>query len=147
MTAAGAALGGFDVVHGHDWLVARAAHALARRLRRRTSRRSTRPSAAATRAGSAGTPVARTEHGRHQGRVGRHPRRTSTPRSARMARRARRALVCRHHMRGDVADVFGLAEERVTVVPNGVDRSACGVPGISPRSAPATPRPASASSC
>jgi glycogen(starch) synthase len=38
-----------------------------------------------------------------------------------MARRARRALVCRHHMRGDVADVFGLAEERVTVVPNGVD--------------------------
>ena len=38
-----------------------------------------------------------------------------------MARRANRVIVCSHYMRGHVADVFGLDEDRVAVIPNGVD--------------------------
>src|SRR3954453_4066922 len=38
-----------------------------------------------------------------------------------MARRAERVIVCSHYMRGHVADVFGIAEDGVTVVPNGID--------------------------
>ena len=30
-------------------------------------------------------------------------------------------IICSHYMRGHVADVFGLAEDRVTVIPNGID--------------------------
>jgi len=59
------AAGAFDVVHGHDWLVARAAAAL--------------------------------------------------------ARRADGVVVCSHYMRGQVADVFGVDEARVRVIPNGID--------------------------
>ena len=40
-----------------------------------------------------------------------------------MARRADRVIVCSHYMRGHVADVFGVAEARVTVIPNGIDPS------------------------
>ena len=55
MLAAGVELGDrfdFDLVHGHDWLVAVAGDHLAKRFARRSSSRSTRPSTAATRAGS-----------------------------------------------------------------------------------------------
>src|ERR671939_1856073 len=38
-----------------------------------------------------------------------------------MARRADRVIVCSHYMRGQVADVFGLDEDGVTVIPNGID--------------------------
>jgi glycogen(starch) synthase len=38
-----------------------------------------------------------------------------------MARRAERVIVCSHYMRGHVADVYGLAEDAVTVIPNGID--------------------------
>ena len=38
-----------------------------------------------------------------------------------MARRADRVIVCSHYMRGHVADVFGIAEDGVAVVPNGID--------------------------
>jgi glycogen(starch) synthase len=107
MVATGAAVGArgpFDVVHGHDWLVAPAANALARRL---------------------GVPyvttIHATEHGRHQGWVARHPQSTIHGLEAWMARRADRVIVCSHYMRGHVADVFGLAEDAVIVVPNGID--------------------------
>jgi glycogen(starch) synthase len=107
MAAAGAAIGArgaVDVVHGHDWLVAPAAQALASRL---------------------GVPyvttIHATEHGRHQGSVQRHPQSSIHGLETWMARRADRVIVCSHYMRGHVADVFGLAEDGVTVVPNGID--------------------------
>jgi glycogen synthase len=107
MATAGAALaarGGFDVVHGHDWLVAPAAEAIAARLRTPYV-----------------TTIHATEHGRHQGRVGRHPQSFIHGVETWMARRAEAVIVCSHYMRGHVADVFGIAEDGVTVVPNGVD--------------------------
>src|SRR5204863_10170144 len=38
-----------------------------------------------------------------------------------MAGRADRVIACSHYMRGHVADVFGIGEERITVIPNGID--------------------------
>jgi glycogen(starch) synthase len=107
MAAAGAAIAArtpVDVVHGHDWLVAAAAQALAART-----------------GAPYVTTIHATEHGRHQGWVQRHPQRTIHGLEAWMARRADRVIVCSHYMRGHVADVFGIDEDAVTVVPNGID--------------------------
>ena len=38
-----------------------------------------------------------------------------------MARRAERVITCSHYMRGHVADVYDIDEQRVTVIPNGID--------------------------
>jgi glycogen(starch) synthase len=93
-----------DLVHGHDWLVAGACEALARRI---------------------GVPylttIHATEFGRHQGWVGKHPQSSIHRREARMAKRADGVIVCSHYMRGHVADVFGIDEQRVVVIPNGID--------------------------
>jgi len=40
-----------------------------------------------------------------------------------MARRADHVVTCSHYMRGHVADVFGLDEARISVIPNGIDPS------------------------
>src|SRR3954452_2871500 len=91
----------FDLIHGHDWLVGRAGEALAAR---------------------AGRPlvvtVHATEYGRHQGWVDKHPQRHIHARERRFVRRADRVITCSHHMRDHVADVFGVDEGRVTVIPN-----------------------------
>src|SRR5215203_4956545 len=107
MRTAGAALGdslSFDLVHSHDWLVAGAARKLARRF---------------------GCPwlvtVHATEHGRHQGWVDKHPQRHIHGVERRMVRDADRVITCSHYMRGHVAEVFGIDEAKITVVPNGVD--------------------------
>jgi glycogen(starch) synthase len=93
-----------DLVHGHDWLVAEAADALARR---------------------GGVPylttIHATEYGRHQGWVDKHPQRHIHAVETWMARRADHVITCSHYMRGHVADVYGLDEERITVIPNGID--------------------------
>jgi glycogen(starch) synthase len=94
----------FDVVHGHDWLVAKAAKRLADR---------------------AGCPfvttVHATEHGRHQGWVHKPPQSEIHRTERWMVHVADQVLVCSHYMRGHVADVFDLDEDRVTVIPNGID--------------------------
>ncbi|HEU4978217.1 MAG TPA: glycosyltransferase family 4 protein [Solirubrobacteraceae bacterium] len=94
----------FDVVHGHDWLVAGAAGALA---------------------AEAGVPylttVHATEYGRHQGWVEKHPQSYIHGAERAMVRRAEHVVACSHYMRGHVADVFGVAEAKVTVIPNGID--------------------------
>jgi glycogen(starch) synthase len=94
----------FDLVHGHDWLVGPAATALA---------------------DAAGTKllvtVHATEHGRHQGWVDKPPQSTIHGLERRFARRADRVIVCSHYMREHVADVFGVTEERLSVIPNGID--------------------------
>jgi glycogen(starch) synthase len=107
MLAAGVELGDrfdFDVVHGHDWLVAEAAHALAHQ---------------------AGVPylttIHATEYGRHQGWVDKHPQSHIHGVETWMARHADHIVVCSHYMRGHVADVYGLDEAGIDVIPNGID--------------------------
>ena len=108
MVAAGAALArpeATDVVHGHDWLVAAAAAALADRLRAPYL-----------------TTIHATEFGRHDGRVAQHPQAHVHAAETWMARRADGVIVCSDYMRDQVAEVFGLDGEAVTVIPNGVTR-------------------------
>ncbi len=107
MLAAGEALAqerSYDLIHGHDWLVAHAAAALSERL---------------------GIPyvttIHATEHGRHQGWVQNPPQSHIHSVERWMARRADRVIVCSHYMRGHVADIFDIDERRLTVIPNGVD--------------------------
>ncbi|MCL6440671.1 MAG: glycosyltransferase family 4 protein [Thermoleophilum sp.] len=109
MLAAGVELGDrfrFDIVHGHDWLVAVACDHLARRFRA--------PFVVTIHA---------TEYGRHQGHVDRHPQSYIHGVERWMANRADRVITCSSYMREHVADIFGLDERRVTVIPNGIDPS------------------------
>jgi glycogen synthase len=96
--------GDYDVVHGHDWLVARASSEIAGRL---------------------GVPyvttIHATEHGRHQGWVAEQPQAHIHAVERWMARRADRVIVCSYYMRGHVADIFDIDESRLIVIPNGVD--------------------------
>jgi glycogen(starch) synthase len=107
MLAAGADLDeDFDLVHSHDWLVARAAEQLAR---------------------ARDVPwlvtVHATEYGRHQGWVDKHPQSLIHGVEERMVRRADGVVTCSHYMREHVCDVFGVDRERVTVIQNGIDPS------------------------
>jgi glycogen(starch) synthase len=107
MLAAGIALAGersYDLIHGHDWLVAHASTELSDRL---------------------GIPYATTihatEHGRHQGWVQDEPQAHIHAVERAMARRAARVIVCSYYMRGHVADIFDIDERRIAVIPNGID--------------------------
>ena len=109
MLAAGEALAeahSYDLVHGHDWLVAHASVALADRL---------------------GVPyvttIHATEHGRHQGWVQEPPQSHIHSVERWMAARADAVVVCSYYMRGHVADIFDIDERRIAVIPNGVDPS------------------------
>ena len=107
MLAAGEALAqehSYDLIHGHDWLVAKAAAALADRLEVPYV-----------------TTIHATEHGRHQGWVQDQPQAHIHGVERWMARRADAVIVCSYYMRGHVADIFGIDERRVSVIPNGVD--------------------------
>lgn len=107
MLAAGLALAGendYDLIHGHDWLVAHAASALSERLQI--------PYA---------TTIHATEHGRHQGWVQDEPQAHIHAVERFMAHRADAVIVCSYYMRGHVADIFDIDERRVAVIPNGVD--------------------------
>jgi glycogen(starch) synthase len=94
----------FDLVHGHDWLVASAGDQLARRL---------------------GTPllmtIHATEYGRHQGNVRAQPQAYIDRVERWIVNRAEHVITCSHYMRDHVADVFGLDEHRISVIPNGID--------------------------
>jgi glycogen(starch) synthase len=109
MLAAGEALAEdarYDLVHGHDWLVARASSTLAEHL---------------------GVPyvttIHATEHGRHQGWVQDPPQSHIHSVERWMARRADALIVCSYYMRGHVADIFDIDERRIAVIPNGIDPS------------------------
>jgi glycogen(starch) synthase len=94
----------FDLVHGHDWLVAVAAKRLADRI---------------------GCPfvttIHATEHGRHQGWVHKPPQSDIHRTERWMAHVADQVITCSHYMRGHVADIYDLDESRVAVIPNGID--------------------------
>lgn len=107
MVAAGLALGArisFDLVHGHDWLVATAGEDLSRRL---------------------GCPwvvtIHATEYGRHQGWVDKHPQSHIHGVETWMANKADAVITCSHYMRDHVSDIYGLDDQRVAVIPNGID--------------------------
>ncbi|HKG17360.1 MAG TPA: glycosyltransferase family 4 protein [Solirubrobacteraceae bacterium] len=107
MLAAGVELGDgleFDLVHGHDWLVAVAGDHLARRFRCPLV-----------------VTIHATEYGRHQGWVDKHPQSYIHGVERWMANRADQVITCSHYMRGHVADIYGLEESGVTVIPNGID--------------------------
>jgi glycogen(starch) synthase len=109
MLAAGVELGDsfdFDVVHGHDWLVSVAGDHLAKRLRAPLV-----------------MTIHATEYGRHQGWVDKHPQSHIHGIERWMANRADQVIACSAYMRDHVADIYGIEEERVTVIPNGIDPS------------------------
>jgi len=95
---------GFDLVHSHDWLVARAAELVARRF---------------------GLPwlvtVHATEFGRHQGWVQNHPQSHIHAVERAMVRRADRVITCSRYMLCHVASVFGVRRSRISAIPNGID--------------------------
>ncbi len=107
MLAAGLALAeehGYELVHGHDWLVAHASAALSDTL---------------------GIPyvttIHATEHGRHQGWVDKPPQSEIHAIERWMANRADSVIACSHYMRGHAADIYDIDERRITVIPNGID--------------------------
>jgi glycogen synthase len=109
MLAAGVEVGDqhdFDLVHGHDWLVAVAGDHLANRFR---------------------CPLVMTVHatefGRHQGHVDTHPQSYIHGVERWMTNRAERVITCSAYMREHVADIYGLEEERISVISNGIDPS------------------------
>jgi glycogen(starch) synthase len=107
MLAAGMTLAqerSYDLIHGHDWLVAHASSALSDRL-----------------AIPYATTIHATEHGRHQGWVQDQPQAHIHAVERSMARRAERVIVCSYYMRGHVADIFDIDERRIAVIPNGID--------------------------
>ena len=96
----------YDLIHGHDWLVAQASAALAEEIEVPYI-----------------TTIHATEHGRHQGWVKDEPQAHIHATERRMAQRADATIVCSYYMRGHVADIFDIDESRVAVIPNGVDPS------------------------
>ena len=107
MLAAGVELGDrydFDIVHGHDWLVANACDHLANRFE---------------------TPLVMTihatEHGRHQGWVDKHPQSYIHGVERWITNRSDLVLVCSTFMREQVVDIFGVDHEKVEVLANGID--------------------------
>jgi glycogen synthase len=107
MLAAGVELGDrfdFDLVHGHDWLVAMAGDHLARRFDAPLV-----------------TTIHATEYGRHQGWVDKHPQSHIHGVERWIANRADRVIACSYYMREQIADIFGADEGRVAVIPNGID--------------------------
>ena len=107
MLAAGVELGDrydFDLVHGHDWLVANACDHLARRF---------------------GSPlittIHATEHGRHQGWVDKHPQSYIHGVERWITNRSDRVIACSTFMREQIVDVFGVPGSSIEVIPNGID--------------------------
>jgi glycogen(starch) synthase len=107
MLAAGVELGDrldFDLVHGHDWLVANACDHLARRM-----------------SAPLVTTIHATEYGRHQGWVNDHPQSYIHGVERWITNRSQRVIACSAYMREQIADIFGVADSRITVIPNGID--------------------------
>jgi glycogen(starch) synthase len=107
MLAAGVELGDrldFDLVHGHDWLVANACDHLARRFDAPLI-----------------TTIHATEYGRHQGWVEDHPQSYIHGVERWITNRSQRVIACSAYMREQIADIFGVVEGRITVIPNGID--------------------------
>ena len=98
MLAAGVELGDrldFDLVHGHDWLVANACDHLAKRFDAPLV-----------------TTIHATEHGRHQGWINKHPQIYIHGVERWITNRSDRVIACSTFMREQIVDVFGVDEDR-----------------------------------
>ncbi|WP_018084812.1 glycosyltransferase family 4 protein [Desulfurispora thermophila] len=98
-------MGGFALVHAHDWLVAFAARAVKHALR---------------------IPLLATIHATEYGRnYGLHTdmQRQISDIEWWLCFEAWKVICCSHYMRGEVRHVFQLPEDKVIVIPNGVDVS------------------------
>lgn len=107
MLAAGVELGDrydFDLVHGHDWLVASACDHLARRYDTPLV-----------------TTIHATEFGRHQGWVEKHPQAHIHGVEKWISNRSDRVIACSLFMKEQIAEIFAVEPEKVTVIPNGID--------------------------
>jgi glycogen synthase len=107
MLAAGVELGDrhrFDLVHGHDWLVANACDHLAKRFEAPLI-----------------TTIHATEHGRHQGWVDKHPQSYIHGVERWITHRSDRVIACSTFMREQIMDVFGVPQVSIEVIPNGID--------------------------
>src|SRR5947209_13551260 len=107
MLAAGVELGDrydFDLVHGHDWLVSVAGDHLAKRLRAPLV-----------------MTIHATEFGRHQGWVDKHPQSHIHGIERWMANRAEQVIACSAYMRDHICDIYGIEEDGIAVIPNGID--------------------------
>jgi glycogen(starch) synthase len=74
------------------------------------------------------TTIHATEHGRHQGWVDKHPQTYIHGVERWITNRSERVIACSHYMREQVADIFGVEEERISVIPNGIDPDDLAVP-------------------
>jgi glycogen(starch) synthase len=107
MLAAGVELGDrfeFDLVHGHDWLVAMACDHLARRFDCPLV-----------------TTIHATEFGRHQGWVDKHPQSYIHGVERWITNRSDRVIACSFFMKEQIADIFSVPRERIEVIWNGID--------------------------
>ncbi len=107
MLAAGVELGDrydFDLVHGHDWLVANACDHLAKRFEAPLV-----------------TTIHATEYGRHQGHIIEHPQTYIHGVERWITNRSDRVIACSTFMREQIVDVFGVDPEKVEVISNGID--------------------------
>jgi glycogen(starch) synthase len=115
MLEAGVELGeafDFDLVHGHDWLVAGACDQLARRFEAPLV-----------------TTIHATEYGRHQGWVKDHPQAYIHGVERWITNRSQRVIACSAYMQEQIADIFAVAPGRITVIPNGIDPADLPQPG------------------
>jgi glycogen(starch) synthase len=67
------------------------------------------------------TTIHATEHGRHQGWVDKHPQSYIHGTERWICNRADRVIACSYYMREQLADIFDVPEQRITVIPNGID--------------------------
>jgi glycogen(starch) synthase len=94
----------FDLVHSHDWLVAKAATRVARAARCPWL-----------------VTIHATEYGRHQGWVQKYPQSYIHAAERDMACAADHVITCSRYMRSHLAAVFGVPRTRITVMQNGID--------------------------
>lgn len=101
-----AEVGGFDLVHVHDWLLGFAARSLQQSL---------------------GVPllatIHATERGRQRGYLSNELQRAIDKAEQQLTNEARHIITCSHTMREEVQRFFGVDPGRVTVIPNGIDVS------------------------
>lgn len=99
-----------DVVHGHDWIVAHAACDLSAAARARRAH----PVALVV-------TIHATEAGRHQGWLPGDLSRAIHSVEWWLTHQADRVIACSEHMRWEIRRLFEIADEDISVVPNGVD--------------------------
>lgn len=95
----------FDLVHAHDWLVCRTASAIKSLYNLPLI-----------------VTIHATEHGRNQG-IHNDVQRHIHQLELRLVNEAEKVIVCSDAMRSEVRSLFGLEENRVQVLPNGIDPS------------------------